>query len=128
MLAEFVTICQKNENIKTLIYSSSCVVYGNTKEISLESDLPSPTSLNGIIKLSSEMYLTEYLKDSGINLIFARIFNMYGGNDKFSVISKIINAMENNKDFTIYNYGKETRDFIHVEVVAAIYLKLINSK
>jgi len=103
MLAEFVTICQKNENIKTLIYSSSCVVYGNTKEISLESDLPSPTSLNGIIKLSSEMYLTEYLKDSGINLIFARIFNMYGGNDKFSVISKIINAMENNKDFTIYN-------------------------
>jgi UDP-glucose 4-epimerase len=128
MLAEFVSICQKNKNIKTLIYSSSCAVYRNNEEISLESDLPYPISLNGIIKLSSEMYLTEYLKDKGINLIFARIFNMYGGNDKFSVISKIINAIENNKDFALYNYGKEIRDFIHVEDVAAIYLKLINSK
>jgi len=137
MLGEFVSICQKNNNIETLIYSSSSAIYGNTnslevcentKEILLEGDLSNPITLNGIIKLSSEMYLREHLKDKGINLIFARIFNMYGCNDQFSVISKIINAIENNKDFTVYNYGEEIRDFIHVEDVAAIYLKLINSK
>ena len=27
-----------------------------------------------------------------IDYIIARVFNMYGGNDNFSVISKIINA------------------------------------
>jgi nucleoside-diphosphate-sugar epimerase len=138
MLGEFISICKKNKNIKTLIYSSSSAIYGNTssssvicentKELSLVSGLSYPITLNGVIKLSSEVFLRENLKDSGVNLIIARIFNMYGGNDQFSVISKIINAIENNKDFTLYNYGKEIRDFIHVEDVVAIYLKLINSK
>ena len=137
MLGEFVSICQKNNNIETLIYSSSSAIYGNvnpldvcenTKDISLVNNLSNPITLNGVIKLSSEMYLREHLKDSGINLIFARIFNMYGCIDQFSVISKIINAIENNKYFTLFNHGEEIRDFIHVEDVAAIYLKLINSK
>jgi nucleoside-diphosphate-sugar epimerase len=126
MLAEFVSICQKTKNIKTLIYSSSSAIYGNTKEISLESDLPCPISLNGIIKLSSEVFLREHFKDSGVNLIIARIFNMYGGNDQFSVISKIINAFENNSAFELSNSGSAMRDFIHVDDVVAIYQKLID--
>lgn len=126
MLAEFVSICQKTKNISTLIYSSSSAVYGSTKEISRESDIPCPISLNGIIKLSSEMFLTEHLKNSGINLIIARIFNMYGGNDQFSVISKIINAFENNLEFELSNSGSAIRDFIHVDDVAIIYKKLID--
>ena len=137
MLSEFVSICKNNNNIETLIYSSSSAIYGNisssdvcenTKDISLVNNLSNPITLNGVIKLSSEMYLREHLKDRGINLIFARIFNMYGCIDQFSVISKIINAIENNKYFTLFNHGEEIRDFIHVEDVAAIYLKLINSK
>ena len=126
MLAEFVSICQKTKNIRTLIYSSSSAIYGNTKEISSESDLPCPINLNGIIKLSCEIFLREHLKDSGVNLIIARIFNMYGGNDQFSVISKIINAFENNSEFELSNSGSAIRDFIHVEDVVAIYQKLID--
>ena len=126
MLAEFVSICQKTKNIRTLIYSSSSAIYGNTKEISSESDLPCPINLNGIIKLSCEIFLREHLKDSGVNLIIARIFNMYGGNDQFSVISKIINAFENNLEFELSNSGSAIRDFIHVEDVVAIYQKLID--
>ena len=53
---------------------------------------------------------------------------MYGGNDKFSIISKMLIAVKNNKELTIANNGNAVRDFIHVQDVANIYSKLIDVK
>ena len=53
---------------------------------------------------------------------------MYGGNDEFSIISKILLAIRKNKELTIINNGNSIRDFIHVQDVADIYVKLIDIK
>lgn len=50
---------------------------------------------------------------------------MYGSNDNFSVLSKLKKAIEEDGEFVLNNYGISQRDFIHVEDVAKIILKLL---
>ena len=52
-------------------------------------------ALYGFDKPAHERFflmVKNYLINYNINYIVARVFNMYGGNDSFSVISKIINS------------------------------------
>lgn len=51
-----------------------------------------------------------------------------GGNDKFSVISKIIDAYKNKTVLNIVNDGEGIRDFIHIDDVVYIILKLLKIK
>ena len=53
---------------------------------------------------------------------------MYGGDDHFSIISKIKNAYQNNETLNIFNEGKATRDFIHICDVVDIYRTLLEHK
>ena len=53
---------------------------------------------------------------------------MYGGNDEFSIISKIFLVIKTNKKLTVVNNGSSIRDFIHVQDVADIYRKLLDTK
>jgi UDP-glucose 4-epimerase len=53
---------------------------------------------------------------------------MYGGNDKFSIISKIFFAIKTTQEITIVNNGNSIRDFIHINDVVDIYIKLLNIK
>ena len=51
---------------------------------------------------------------------------MYGGNDTFSVISKLLKCCEQDREFTITNHGSAIRDFIHIEDVVSAYVQLLN--
>ena len=53
---------------------------------------------------------------------------MYGENDDFSIISKIIKSYKKNKIIYLNNEGNSVRDFINVNTVSKIYLKLLNLK
>ena len=53
---------------------------------------------------------------------------MYGHNDNFSIIHKLIQNINKKKKITLYNNGNSIRDFIHVDDVCKIYLSLLNSK
>ena len=57
-----------------------------------------------------------------------RLFNLYGENDSFSIISKIKNSIKQKKSLKIFNHGKNVRDFIYVDDVANIYKKLLKTK
>ena len=50
---------------------------------------------------------------------------MYGVNDKFSIINKLIHSY---KKIFINNNGNSIRDFINVEDVAKVYIKLLKEK
>ena len=50
---------------------------------------------------------------------------MYGGNDQFSIVSKILNALKTNETLKIANEGKSIRDFINIKDVVKIYQGLI---
>ena len=120
-LAKFTNICRNYyKKINSIIYTSTCGVYGENK-FAKEHDTVKVTSLYSSLKISSEYFLTKYLEDTSIDLIYARVFNLYGGKDKFSVISKINNAIKNNEPFVLSNNGNTIRDYIHINDVVNIY-------
>ena len=72
--------------------------------------------------------IIKYCETYNIDYTITRIFNMYGGNDKFSIISKIIYAYKEKKILNILNNGDGIRDFIHIDDVVYIILKLIQTR
>ncbi len=110
------------KNIEKLIYTSSSSVYGDNKHCS-EDDIPHPISLQASLKLSNEFFIKQYCNKHSIDYTILRVFNMYGGDDSFSVISKIINAVVNNTQLTLVNNGSGVRDFVHIDDVVEVILK-----
>lgn len=117
----------KDSNINKIIYTSSSSVYGNNI-LCEETDDLKPMNLHASLKISNEKLVEKYCKDNNIDYTITRIFNMYGGNDTFSVISKIINSYKYSKELTIVNNGNAIRDFIHIDDVVSIYKQLLNIK
>lgn len=110
-------------NIQKIIYTSSSSVYGDN-ECCSEDDIPHPISLQASLKLSNEFFIKQYCKNKSIDYTIIRIFNMYGENDNFSIVSKIINAIKNNETLSLINNGSGIRDFIHISDVVSIVIKL----
>ena len=113
-----------NLNIKKIIYSSSSSVYGNNSLCS-EGDDPNPGSLQACLKLSNEKLIERFCNKNEINYTITRIFNMFGGRDQFSVISKIENSYKEGTILNINNHGSGIRDFIYIEDVVNIYRVLL---
>ena len=78
-------------------------------------------------KLICENLITEFSENKKINYVIARIFNMYGYGDNFSIISKIIKSYKSNHILNLANKGMSIRDFIHVGNVAKTYKSLQSS-
>lgn len=114
-------------NINKIIYTSSSSVYGNNI-LCKESDQLSPMNLQASLKVANEKLIEIYCINNGTDYTIARIFNMYGGDDKFSVVSKIISAYKSKSNLTIVNNGNAIRDFIHIDDVVSIYLGLLDTK
>ncbi|HHB94421.1 MAG TPA: NAD-dependent epimerase/dehydratase family protein, partial [Campylobacterales bacterium] len=69
-----------------------------------------------------------FCNDNRIDYTITRIFNMYGGDDHFSIVSKIVNAYKNRETLNIFNKGTATRDFIHICDVVEVYRVLLQDK
>ena len=63
-----------------------------------------------------------------IPFYICRVFNIYGNKNEFSIIEKLINSKKNNDKIQIYNNGSSVRDFIHVDDVVKIYIKILKRK
>lgn len=119
----------KNNQIKVnkIIYTSSSSVYGNNI-LCNENDELKPMNLHASLKVANEKLVEKFCIENSIDYTIARIFNMYGGDDNFSIISKIIKAYKNNEELNIINNGNAIRDFIHIEDVVDIYSKILDKK
>lgn len=126
-LAEFTSICRDSQHyINKVIFTSSSAVYGNNA-LATESDRCDITNLYASLKFASELFLSEHLADTHISLVIARLFNMYGGDDSFSVVAKIANALSQRAKFQLSNHGGSVRDFVHIRNVVEIYQRLLTS-
>ncbi|ALV23672.1 nucleoside-diphosphate-sugar epimerase [Campylobacter iguaniorum] len=112
-------------NIQKIIYASSSSIYGDN-ECCKESDAPHPINLQASLKLSNEFFIKQYCNKYNIDYTILRIFNMYGKNDNFSIISKIIKAAKNKEIINLINNGTGIRDFIHVDDVVSIIMQVVN--
>ncbi len=111
--------------IKKIVYTSSSSVYGSINSKITIND-QNNRYLYSSFKLAAETMLKNYCNKNDIYLDICRVFNMYGNEDNFSIISKLI-LLKNNliKKIEINNNGQSVRDFIHVNDVAKIYQKLL---
>ena len=114
-------LLKKKIKIDNFIYSSSSAVYGlNPKYDNIYTN----KTLYGVSKFIGEKLLFLQSKKLKCNLVISRIFNMYGMQEKSSLISKIINR----KKVKINKFNDSYRDFIHIDDVSKIYEKFLKNK
>ena len=117
-------LIDSDAKINKIIYTSSSSVYGNSSTTDEDSQ-PCPVSIPSSLKRLNEQFLEQICHQYKLNLTIARIFNMYGGNDEFSIIRKLYDCYQNKTVLTIFNNGDSIRDFIHIDNVVDIYEKLL---
>jgi UDP-glucose 4-epimerase len=71
--------------------------------------------------------VSQFCSAEDIDYTIARVFNMYGGNDEFSIVSKIIKAYKNQQSISLINDGNAIRDFIHINDVVEAYKIILTS-
>ncbi len=124
--------------IKDFVFSSSCSVYGNVKELPVKEDTPlsEPESPYGRTKLISEQIIKEYSARSNANYILLRYFNPVGAHESamigeipFGTPENLVpnitqTAIGKRKEIVVFGNDYPTRDgscirdYIHVMDIA----------
>lgn len=117
-----------------LIYTSSSSVYGIQKKNPLSEKLtPNPLNPYAAHKLIGEVYCDLYSKVFGIPIVTLRLFNVYGrgmaGKGAYQLVfTKWIEQIKKGMPLTIYDDGKQTRDFTHVSDAVKAMVRTMDLK
>ena len=113
-------------SINKIIYSSSSSIYNSYNNFKKKDS--SNRKIYSSSKFACENLIANFCQKKNISFNICRIFNMYGNNDSFSIISKIIKCYKTRNKLLLNNNGKSIRDFINVVDVANTYKKILSSK
>ena len=115
-------------DVDRLVFPSTAAVYGIVNDPKVrEETTPNPVNIYGFHKLAAENLIKGYNEEYGFNSTILRLFNVYGDLDKEQgVISIFIKRAMNKEPLRVYG-GDQLRDFIHVNDVASIFSKVLNS-
>ena len=123
--------------IKSFVFSSSCSLYGNLKELPAKEDSPmsDPESPYAYTKLIGERILSDFSKTSDMKIISLRYFNPVGAhqsgligecpvNKPNNIIPVICDSIENRSVMKVFGDDYPTkdgtciRDYVHVSDIA----------
>ena len=133
----------KESNVKNIIFSSSCSIYGNVKGSVSENKKPNPQGYYAYTKFKGEELIKKYSKNNNCKYVILRYFNVAGASpsNKIGQIEKSHGQLIKNiaiqylkKKPLINIYGNDyttkdgtcIRDYIHVSDLANIHIKCIN--
>jgi UDP-glucose 4-epimerase len=115
---------QRTSSQARLILCSSAAVYGNPRHLPVaETAERSPISPYGYHKVVKELLLEEYVALHGARGSAARIFSTFGPGLRHLAVWDIARRMLV-KDFRLEGTGRETRDYLYIEDVAAALLQI----
>ena len=126
--AELVYAVEETPSVKKFVYVSSLGIYGSSDEAVDESATPNPSTLYAISKYRGEEHVRR-LMDKKDTYIF-RCGNVYGYSKSMrfdSVINKFAFEANFNKIVTVQGNGKQSRTFIHIDLVAKALNALLSS-
>jgi UDP-glucose 4-epimerase len=116
----------RKKNIKRVIFSSSCAVYGDDPQLPKKETMNlKPGSPYALQKMTAEHYMRLGYELYGLEAVSLRYFNVYGPRQDPSspysgVISIFMKMAIEQKSPIIYGNGNQSRDFIYVtDVVKA---------
>jgi UDP-glucose 4-epimerase len=110
-----------------LIFPSSAAVYGAATELPINEDAAiSPLSPYGFHKVACELLAKEYAECFGLRTVVCRLFSVFGPRQRRLFMWEMYKQATDQSDaITLGGSGEETRDYLHVEDVAAAMLSLI---
>lgn len=125
--------------VATIIFSSSCAVYGTPQADVLSEEHPlNPISPYGMTKYTIEALLEDLGRAMGLSYVIVRFFNAAGALAEYGlgerhvpethVIPVLLHAAYEQKPFTLYGDRRPTvdgscvRDFVHVRDIAHAHL------
>jgi UDP-glucose 4-epimerase len=124
-------------NIKNIVFSSSCSVYGNTINLPItEETMLNPISPYGMTKKICEDIIINYSKTQNLNYIILRYFNVAGNDNEYDVfdnennfkriIPSIIFKTMKDEVITINTKdGTCVKNYIHVLDLAQGHIKAV---
>lgn len=116
--------------VRQIVYfSSGGAVYGDyLQKVHNEEDAVYPKSSYGVVKLAIEKYLLSYAELYGFHSLILRLSNPFGPyhyNNKQGVINIAIRKALSGETLEIWGKGNGLKDYIYIEDVCDIVLKLI---
>ncbi len=135
----------ENSNVKNIIFSSSCSVYGNVNGSVKETAKTNPKGYYAYTKLKGEKIIKEYSRKFRYKYYILRYFNVAGASKsgKIGQIEKshgqliknlAISSLKSKSKINIYGKNYKTRDgtcirdYIHVSDIADIHIKFLNNR
>jgi UDP-glucose 4-epimerase len=121
--------CRKNNPAVKIIFSGTRGQYGRAKYLPVDEKHPlEPTDVNGINNLAGEWYHILYNNVYGLRATSLRLTNTYGPRHQMKhsrqgYLNWFIRLALDNEAITLYDDGKQLRDFNYVDdVVQALLL------
>ncbi len=114
--------------LKTMLYSSTGIVYGESEngELFSETDTPHPTSDYGLTKLFAEECIQRYHRTDDLHYVILRFSNVYGPGHYRGVLYDLLTSIKESGNVTITGDGNQRRNFIHVDDVCQALLKALS--
>jgi UDP-glucose 4-epimerase len=112
---------------RRVILASTAGVYGDPATIPVAEDAPvAPLSPYGASKAAAESYMSLFRRLHGISTLSLRIANAYGPRQdprgESGVVAIFAAAAAERRPVTVYGTGEQTRDYVYVADVAAVFM------
>ena len=109
-----------------IMFPSSAAVYGNTVELPMREELPpQPISPYGFHKAMCEQLAREYVECFGLRVVVCRLFSIFGPAQRRLLVWELYRQCTSAAEIIwLEGTGAETRDFLHVDDVAAALVAL----
>lgn len=120
----------EESNVKRFIYTSSTGVYGSSKIPAHEDTPPDPQTFYAVSKLRGEQHVRRLINSKKVDTYIMRCGNVYGYSKSMrfdAVINKFVFEANFNKLVTIQGNGKQSRTFIHIDMVAKALSNLLTA-
>lgn len=123
----------REAGVKRLVFASSSSVYGDQTNMPLtETMAAKPMSPYALHKYIGEQYLGLWHLLYGLETVSLRLFNVYGPhfdpNGPYAlVIGRFLQLAKKGQPLTVTGTGMQTRDFVHVQDVAAAIVAALRS-
>jgi len=115
--------------LKKFVYASSSSVYGLTPVLPMAETNPvQPLSPYGVSKLAAEQLCFLYFKNFGVPAVSLRFFTVYGPSQRPDMaFHKLFKAMAEDREFSVFGDGSQTRDFTFVADIVRANLAALDS-
>jgi UDP-glucose 4-epimerase len=117
--------CSRNNPL--VVIPSSAAVYGNPPSLPVHEEVSlQPISPYGFHKAAAELLAREYSECFGLKVVICRFFSVFGTAQRRLLVWELYQKLAGPEETVwLAGTGKETRDFLYIEDLAAALLGLI---